>query len=111
MTFQRKRKNKYNNVKTVIDGMVFDSKKEGNRYLELKILERAGKIKRLKTQVPLPVILNDQKICKFVADFEYYEDGEQIIEDVKSEITRKNPVYRLKKKLIEALYNLKIRET
>ncbi len=42
-------------------------------------------------------------ICKYVADFTYVENGQQVIEDVKSPITRLNPVFRLKKKMLAAM--------
>ena len=41
------KRSKYNNIKTTIDDIKFDSKKEAKRYGELKLLERAVyKIKR-----------------------------------------------------------------
>jgi len=51
------------------------------------------------------------KICRYVADFGYIENGAVVIEDVKSKITKGLPVYRLKKKLMKALYGIDIRET
>lgn len=42
---------KYNNKKITVDGQIFDSKKEANRYKELRLLEKAGEIKDLRTQV------------------------------------------------------------
>ena len=42
--------NKYSNQKVVIDNIKFDSKKEANRYLELKIIEKAGEISNLQLQ-------------------------------------------------------------
>jgi hypothetical protein len=38
------------------------------------------------------------------------KNGSEVVEDVKSAITAKNPVYRLKKKLVEAIHNVKINE-
>ena len=106
------RQNKYRNQKTITDGKVFDSRKEAMRYHELKLLEKAGEIKDLELQprfTLLPSFRRDGKTIRkieYVADFQYKEaDGTKIVEDVKSEITRKNPVYRLKKKLL--LYKYK----
>ena len=42
---------KYHNRKTIVNGHTFDSKKEANRYSELLLLERAGAIHDLRTQV------------------------------------------------------------
>lgn len=43
--------NKYNAKKTKIDGMVFDSRREANRYVKLREMERNGEISDLKRQV------------------------------------------------------------
>lgn len=47
----RSKKNKYGNKKIVIDGIKFDSKKEGKKYLQLKIMKRGGQIKNFELQV------------------------------------------------------------
>lgn len=109
-TYWRKvtrRKNKYGNIKAEMDGITFDSQKERNRYVELKMLEKAGAIQDLKLQVPIELQkgFRDkfgkwQKPITYVADFTYLRNGEYIIEDVKSPATRNNPVYRIKKKML-----------
>lgn len=93
-------KSKYKNVKTEVDGITFDSKKEARRYAELKLLEKAGAIRGLELQPRIPLIVNGTKIGTYVGDFQYIENNEQVIEDVKSTAT-KTPVYRLKKKILE----------
>lgn len=104
----RKRKtNKYRNTKTKIGGMVFDSKKEASRYQELRMLEKGGFISDLKLQVRFsicPKFGANKRERFYVADFVYKEGGKSVIEDVKSEITRKNPVYSLKKALVQVQY-------
>ncbi len=102
-------KSKYGNVKTVIDGIAFASKKEAKRYGELKLLQHAGKIDSLTCQVPFEVRLNGEKICVYVADFRYLdlETTGYVIEDVKG---MRTPVYKLKKKLVEAQYGIVIVE-
>lgn len=102
--------NKYRNTRVVVDGIEFDSIKEAKRYGTLKILQKAGEISDLKLQVRMDILVNSKKIAAYIADFTYMEKGQYMVEDVKSDFTRKNPVYRLKKKLIEAIYNLKIKE-
>ena len=47
---RRKRSMKYRSKRTVVDGITFDSKKEANRYCELKLLEKSGEIKNLELQ-------------------------------------------------------------
>ena len=95
---------KYNNRKTVIDGITFDSKKEAQRWCDLLLLEKKGVICDLKRQVPFelqPAFYHKgrkQRAVIYKADFTYIQNGELIIEDVKSKITRNDKVYKLKKK-------------
>lgn len=104
------KKNKYRNIIVDYEGMKFDSKKERNRYIELKKLERFGVIKNLKRQVPfllLDTIRYNGKTYRktyYHADFTYELDGKLIVEDVKSEITKKDGVYRLKVKMLLSKY-------
>lgn len=124
----KKRGSKYRNVKTVVDGITFDSKKEAQRYAELRMMELAGEIKDLKCKSQYPFIVEGGKICSYIADFEYLKFFQantpiggngicvshglsRVVEDVKSEITRKNPAYRIKKKLMKAIYGIDILET
>jgi len=105
--------NKYRSKSCIRDGIRFASKKEGKRYQELLLLQKAKKIKNLRLQPKYPISINNEKICTYIADFEYYRilDGECveiITEDCKG---FKTPVYRLKKKLMNALYGIIITET
>lgn len=99
---------KYGNVKTEVDGKIFHSKREAARYQDLRLLERAGAIKDLQTQVPYLFELNDVKICKYFADFVYKEDGRVVVEDSKGKITKD---YAIKKKLMRAFFAIDIKET
>jgi hypothetical protein len=56
------KKHKYGAKRTEVMGIKFDSKKEANRYLELKMLARAGKIRDLKLQ-PKFLLLDKFKYC------------------------------------------------
>ena len=118
-------RSKYKAVKTTIDGITFDSKKEAKRYTELKLLEKTGMITHLELQPKYDIIINGVKVCSYKPDFRYFtvrqENNEQcynskgewqtptmtgdkegqIVEDVKG---FKTPIYRLKKKLVEACY-------
>lgn len=107
ITKTKVKKGKFNNIQTFYDGKKFDSKKECERYKELK----AQKVGSLECQVKFPIQINGVKICSYIADFTYIDErGEKIVEDVKSEMTRKLPVYRLKKKLMKAVYGIEIKE-
>ena len=102
------RKSKYGNIKTRVDGILFDSKKEARRYCELKILEASGKIRGLTLQYPVSVTVNDKVLFKWVADFVYWEGRDRIFEDVKGVKTQ---VYRLKAKIIKIVLGIVVRET
>lgn len=123
--------NKYCNKKFTIDGIEFASKKEANRYTELKLLEKAGKIKDLELQKPYELIPAQheestetytkgihkgehktkllERAVIYKADFVYIdcEAGKQVIEDTKGFRT---PEYILKRKLLLWRYGLKIKE-
>jgi hypothetical protein len=101
---------KFRNVPTEVDGIAFASKKEARRYGELKLLERAGQITGLKVHPAFPLDVNGHPVCRYVGDFAYVRGGVEVVEDVKSPITRKHPVYRLKAKLFEALRGFPVTE-
>ncbi len=98
---------KYRAVKVTVDGITFDSKAEARRYGELKLLEKGGYIRQLELQPEFEFILDGVKIFKYRADFRYFEGQTRVVEDVKGVRTA---AYRLKKKLIEAAFNVKITE-
>lgn len=98
-----KARTKFGNVKTEVDGLAFDSRKEASRWVILVALQRGGAISGLQRQVRFPIRVNDVVIARYVADFVYIEAGQRIVEDVKSKFTAKNPMYRLKKKCMAAM--------
>lgn len=105
------KRNKYNATKVFLDGHKFDSKKEARRYGQLKLLKQAGEIKDFEIQPKYEFRMNDKLICSYYGDFKVtLNDGTEVVEDVKSEATRKNPVYRIKNKMMKAFYNIDIKE-
>ena len=107
---QPKSRLKYNNVKKEVDGKKFDSTKESKRYLELKSMVERGEISELHEQVKFTFAHNGVKICSYIADFTYNKDGKEVVEDVKSEMTKKLPVYKIKKKMMVAFFGIEINE-
>lgn len=122
---QAPKPSKYKNRKTTIDGIVFDSAKEARRWQELKMLEAAGQIARLKRQQKFELITTPTSLrgdvryngwvnCvgHYVADFVYDELSpavtQFVVEDVKGIRTS---LYQWKKRHFEAQYGVKIRET
>lgn len=108
---QKPKKTKYNNVRAEVDGEKFDSKKEAARYGQLLLLEKKGEISNLKRQVTYRLEVNNQLICKYVADFVYNIGSSVVVEDTKSIVTRKLRVYLIKKALMKAIYNIEIKES
>ncbi|MCP3680306.1 MAG: DUF1064 domain-containing protein [Gammaproteobacteria bacterium] len=107
-----KAQSKYRNKPVEIDGIVFDSLKEGKRYKELKLLEKAGYIFHLELQPEFVLSIHGEQICKYRADFAYNDSEDEyskkyIVEDVKG---MKTQVYKLKKKLMKAIYGIDIKE-
>lgn len=96
---------KYHNNKTIVGNIVFDSKKEADRFNELMTLQNAGKIHGLRLQQCFTLVEgfktitgNKVRPIRYVADFVYFEDGTMIIEDVKGVKTKD---YLIKKKLMQ----------
>ena len=125
--------NKYLNTTTTIGGKKFDSLKERNRWNELNLLQRAGKITDLQRQVKFVLIptqyeryeryskktgkrLKDgirvvEKECSYVADFVYFKDGVKIVEDVKGyKGGGAYVVFSIKRKLMLHVHGIKIEE-
>lgn len=101
MKNSRSRFNKFNAKKTEVDGITFDSKAEARHWCELKIRERAGEIKDLQRQVEYRLEVNGHLVCKYIADFEYIENGKMVTADTKGMIL---PEFRLKAKLFRAIH-------
>ena len=109
---------KYKNRKIHNSHGVFDSLKEFNRFLELIALQKAGVICELKREVTFELVppvkfsneVKRKPAIRYIADFTYVRNDTFVIEDVKSEITRKLPVYRIKKHLMLAFLNFEITE-
>lgn len=95
---ERVSKSKYNNEKTIVDNIRFDSKKESLRWLELKLLEKDGVIKNLERQKRFEIVpkTKTERARYYTADFVYKENGKIVIEDVKSKATVLDKVFKLK---------------
>lgn len=97
------KRTKFGNRAVVIDGLRFDSKREGRRYVELRMLKIAGEINNLKVHTVFQL-----SICKYISDFDYYtKDGVYVVEDSKGFMTKD---YILKKKMMLAELKIEIKE-
>ena len=93
---------KYGAKRTLYNGIWYDSKKEAAQAADLDLRVRAKDIHGYERQVRFNMEVNGKKICAYVADFlVHHHNGEQEIVEVKGFET---PEWKLKKKLIEALY-------
>lgn len=107
---------KYHNIKVKVNGETFDSRKEANRYCELKLMQRAGKITDLKRQVNyllIPAQYDEdgnllERAVNYKADFTYKKDGQLVVEDTKGV---KTDVYIIKRKLMLFVYGIRVVET
>lgn len=103
------RRSKYGNKRTDVDGLKFDSKKEAQRYRDLLLLERAGEIRELERQKTYEISVYGHDVTSYRCDFRYIEgEGRLVIEDVKGHRTE---LYKIKKRLMKAIYGIDIRET
>ena len=137
--WNRKNNTKLNNKAITIDGIEFQSTKEGNRYCELKLLQRSGKISNLELQKRYELIPaqyetvetgeyykigakkgqpKTKEVCieqsvVYIADFVYQENGKTIVEDVKGFRDPTSSTYAkfvLKRKMMLWLHGIKINE-
>ena len=137
--YGRRNRNKLGAEKVTIDGITFDSKREGQRYCELRLLARAGKITDLRLQVEYDLIpahfeevptgemykrgerMGEPKmktVCvergvSYIADFVYKDNGTEIVEDVKGFRDPESAAYKvfvLKRKMMLYKYGIKVQE-
>jgi len=102
---------KYRNIPITVNGIKFDSKAEYKRFVELELLQKAGKIFDLQMQKDFelqPSFQDNQgekrRSIKYIADFVYKENGAIIVEDLKSKITAEDSTYIIKKKMLLWLF-------
>lgn len=136
MQWPKRSKEKYQNKKVTVDGISFDSRKEANRYCELKMLERAGKITDLDLQkvfLLIPAQFEEsgevytrgkkkgqpkrgkciEQSVTYKADFYYKVNGREVVEDVKG---YRDPAsgsyarYTIKRKLMLYIHGIRIKE-
>lgn len=133
---EKKKPAKHRNVKVYVykDGLVanekleghggveekYDSKKEYQRCLELRLLEKAGRISDLRRQTSLLISEafvdsrgKKHRAITYCADFIYVEDGREVVEDVKGYSRTKQQylcteAFRLKWKMLQKLYPDKV---
>ncbi len=108
---QFKRKPK---VERTVNGKVFDSAAEADRYCYLLNLERVGVISKLECQVQFILELPDgtpityagsNRVLKYKADFSYVHNGRRVYEEYKG---FDDSTSKLRRAVVEALYKIRI---
>lgn len=137
--WRRTRGNKLGSVKSTYKDKRFDSQREANRYAELELLQRTGKISALRCQVKyelIPSIYDEipigeiykrgplkgqpkmKRVCvergiEYIADFEYIENGVKVVEDAKGFRDPESAVYKvfvIKRKLMLYFHGIRVKE-
>lgn len=100
-------RSKYHSKRVEIGGISFASKREGERWTELQILQRTGTISNLRRQVRFPLWVKGIRITAYVADFTYEDiTGKLIVGDAKGFHT---DIFRLKPKWMPAEHGIEVR--
>ena len=95
---------KFNAVRTEVDGISFPSKKQARYWQELQLAKKSGQLLFALREAPFHLPGG----VRYVVDFiEFWADGTVKFVDVKGMIT---PIYKAKKKMVEALYPIQITE-
>ncbi len=110
-TAKAENSNKYHAQSVEYDGFKFGSKREAERYMYLRHEERQGRIDSLEVHPAYEFIVNGVKIGGYHADFKYRMAGHWIVEDVKSEATKRARDWPLRKKLMLACHEITVEET
>jgi hypothetical protein len=104
-----------------VSGEFFHSKKEAARWLELRFLEQAGKVRGIERQVSIPLhacetdfntgIHRPVLVGKYIADFRYFDiaSGLFVVEDVKG-MARREDLYKWKAKHVAVEHGITINE-
>lgn len=101
------RKNKFGAVKTTLDGITFDSKREAAYYAELKIRERVGEVVDVELRKPFSLVINGQLIGTYRCDFAFYDNRTKCyrVVDVKGMETRE---FKRTKRLMRAIHGIDV---
>lgn len=83
----------------------FASQLEAKMWAVYRDMEKRGEISELELQPRFPLVVNGVKVGTYVGDFRFRRGADRVLVDTKGAVT---PVFRLKRKLVEALYDIKI---
>jgi len=107
----KRRKSKYNAMRTIVGNVMFHSKGEANRWLDLKLMERAGEITDLRRQVPFKLLAwtpnGPEQIGIYRSDFQYRDmrTNQEVVEDFKGCVTAE---FKRTQKIMKANYGIDV---
>lgn len=106
----QKKTPRYLNQKCEMDDYTFDSKSEWSRYMTLKAMQEGQLIAGLRVHPEYALNApNGALVGKYIADFDYQQDGRLIVEDCKSPRTAELGLFRWKFRHMWAQYGIEIR--
>lgn len=115
--FGRKKRGKVSHERVTVGGIVFDSQAEAERYRVLRVMENSGQITHLVCHPRWEIIPEQRpeghrpfRPARYTADFSYIRDGKLVVEDVKSEYTRQEEDYKLRRKLMLLVHGIYVEE-
>lgn len=105
----KQKKSKFGNIRVESDGENCDSRWEAERLQQLRLMEKAGEIRELRTQVSIPLMVGDEMVGAYVADAVYFDvkRNRKVVEDAKG---CRTPLYRWKARHFKAQYGFAISE-
>ena len=115
--FGQKKRGKVSHERVTVGGIVFDSQAEAERYRVLRVMENSGQITDLVCHPRWEIIPEQRpeghrpfRPARYTADFSYIRDGKLVVEDVKSEYTRQEEDYILRRKLMLLVHGIYVEE-
>lgn len=101
------KRSKYGAKRTLLDGILFDSKAEACFYAFLKQREKANEVSDIKRQHKYDLMVNGVLIASYIADFVFFDRKVKAyrVVDVKGFVTRD---FRLKAKLMKACFGIEV---
>lgn len=103
----KSKRSKYGAQKTLLDGILFDSKAEANFYAALKQREKAGDVTDIERQREYDLMVNGVLVARYRADFVFFDRilcARRVV-DVKGVATKD---FRLKAKLMKACFGIEV---
>jgi hypothetical protein len=89
---------------------IYASKREARRASDLALMEKCGLISELEQQVKFELVPKQpgERAVTYTADFRYRENGQVVVEDSKGMKTQQ---YVIRRKLMQFIHGIKVRET